>query len=170
MTEFQVQTRPDGDSRSRSVGAAKSRHRAEPVKQASALSRFAAGLGVPGRRAVFKGRATAQCVRFQEALDEVQRAAIVPVQLVAPVARLFFEQRLDLTHADLPEIDDIHEWRESRATPVAQSHDNGTEGNPIAAVLGPRDLIHHHPYHRCGQRAVRGIKSHVVWKVDKSGP
>ena len=48
MTEFQVQTRPDGVSHSHST---KSRHRAEPAKQASALSRLAAGLGITGRRA-----------------------------------------------------------------------------------------------------------------------
>lgn len=48
MTDFQVQTRPDGDSHSRST---KSRHRAEPATQGSALSRLATGLGITGRRA-----------------------------------------------------------------------------------------------------------------------
>ena len=48
MTEFQVKTRPDGDSQSRST---KSRHRAEPATQASALSRVASGLGITARRA-----------------------------------------------------------------------------------------------------------------------
>lgn len=49
MTETKVQTRPEGalpTSRS-----AHSRHRAEPARPASALSRFAAGLGSTGRRA-----------------------------------------------------------------------------------------------------------------------
>ncbi len=48
MTDFQVQTRPDGDSHSHST---KSRHRAEPAKQASALSRLATSLGITGHRA-----------------------------------------------------------------------------------------------------------------------
>ncbi|BCW69640.1 hypothetical protein [Arthrobacter sp. NicSoilB8] len=46
MTELQVQTRPDGVAHS-----TKSRHRAEPAKQASALSRLATGLGITGHRA-----------------------------------------------------------------------------------------------------------------------
>ena len=49
MTESKVQTRPEGASpKSRSTH---SRHRAEPARPASALSRFAAGLGSTGRRA-----------------------------------------------------------------------------------------------------------------------
>lgn len=49
MTDFKVQTRPEGASgTSRST---RSRHRAEAAKPASALSRFAAGLGSTGRRA-----------------------------------------------------------------------------------------------------------------------
>ena len=55
MTESQVQTRPDGVSNSRT---AKSRHRGNPAKQASALSRLAAGFGITGRRAAV---ATATC-------------------------------------------------------------------------------------------------------------
>jgi hypothetical protein len=47
MTEFQVQTRPDGVSHSRT---AKSRHRAEPAKKTSGLSRLTAGFGITGRR------------------------------------------------------------------------------------------------------------------------
>jgi hypothetical protein len=49
MTEFKVQTRPEGAlPKSRSTD---SRHRAEPARPASALSRFAAGIGSTGRRA-----------------------------------------------------------------------------------------------------------------------
>ena len=59
MTEFQVQTRPDGDSHSRST---KSRHRAEPATQASALSRLATGLGITGRRAAVITAACAMLV------------------------------------------------------------------------------------------------------------
>jgi outer membrane biosynthesis protein TonB len=55
MTEFQVQTRPDGVSDSRT---AKSRHRAETAKKTTALSRLAAGFGITGRRAAV---ATATC-------------------------------------------------------------------------------------------------------------
>ena len=98
MTEFQVQTRPDGDSRSRSVGAAKSRHRAEPVKQASALSRFAAGLGVTGRRAAV---VTAACALLlgggaaSQAAEPGAHTANVASQaatIADPLAKLNFER------------------------------------------------------------------------------
>ncbi|QCB95573.1 hypothetical protein E5206_00365 [Arthrobacter sp. PAMC25564] len=49
MTEFKVQPRPAGVVRKSRSKA--SRHRAEPAKPASALSRFAAGIGSTGRRA-----------------------------------------------------------------------------------------------------------------------
>ena len=98
MTEFQVQTRPDGGSHSRSVGAAKSRHRAEPVKQASALSRFAAGLGVTGRRAAV---VTAACALLLgggaagQAAEPGAHTANVASQaatIADPLAKLNFER------------------------------------------------------------------------------
>ena len=98
MTEFQVQTRPDGGSHSRPVGAAKSRHRAEPVKQASALSRFAAGLGVTGRRAAV---VTAACALLlgggaaSQAAEPGAHTANVASQaatIADPLAKLNFER------------------------------------------------------------------------------
>jgi len=98
MTEFQVQTRPDGGSLSRPVGAAKSRHRAEPVKQASALSRFAAGLGVTGRRAAV---VTAACALLlgggaaSQAAEPGAHTANVASQaatIADPLAKLNFER------------------------------------------------------------------------------
>ena len=47
-------------------------------------------------------------MRFQEAFNEFEGAAVIPMQLIAPVTRLFFEERLDLTNRGLPEIDDVH--------------------------------------------------------------
>ena len=97
MTEFQVQTRPDGGSHSRS-GAAKSRHRAEPAKRASALSRFAAGLGTTGRRA---GVVTAACALLlgggaaSQAAEPGAHTANVASQtatIADPLAKLNFER------------------------------------------------------------------------------
>ncbi|MGY2743777.1 hypothetical protein ACQCSU_14730 [Pseudarthrobacter sp. O4] len=60
MTEFKVQTRPDSAAgKSRSTH---SRHRAESAKPASALSRFAAGIGSTGRRAAVVATACAVLV------------------------------------------------------------------------------------------------------------
>ncbi|MDJ0353080.1 hypothetical protein [Pseudarthrobacter sp. PH31-O2] len=59
MTEFTVQTRPEGDVKRRSKP---SRHRAEPAKPASALSRFTTGLGSTGRRAAVVAAACAVLV------------------------------------------------------------------------------------------------------------
>jgi hypothetical protein len=47
-------------------------------------------------------------VGFQETFDEVERAAIIPMQLVVPVTSFFFEERLKLTNAGLTEVEDIH--------------------------------------------------------------
>src|SRR5262249_7441695 len=71
-----------------------------------------------------KGHASAERVRIEEALDEIQRAAIVPVQLVVPMTRFFFEKRLKLADAGLSKIDDVHGPR-SGAAPTALVHDNG---------------------------------------------
>lgn len=60
MTDFKVQTRPEGaPGPSRST---RSRHRAESTAPASALSRFAAGLGSTGRRAALAATACAVLV------------------------------------------------------------------------------------------------------------
>ena len=52
---------------------------------------------------------------FEKTFDEIERAAVVPMQLVAPVRRFFFEERLKLAHCGLAEINDIHEGEDRRA-------------------------------------------------------
>ena len=60
MTEFKAQTRPDGAARK--TLSEQSRHRAEPAKPASALSRFAKNFGSTGRRAAVVAAACAVLV------------------------------------------------------------------------------------------------------------
>jgi hypothetical protein len=60
MTDFKVSARPDGAAPTSPSKA--SRHRAGPPKPASALSRFAAGLGTHGRRAAIVATACAVLV------------------------------------------------------------------------------------------------------------
>ncbi|MFF2030624.1 hypothetical protein [Arthrobacter sp. NPDC058192] len=99
MTEFQVQTRPDGVSDSRT---AKTRHRAEPAKKTTALSRLAAGLGISSRRAAV---ATATCavllaggaaaVQAAETGAHATNAAGTEAATLAdPLPKLNFEQVL----------------------------------------------------------------------------
>ncbi len=64
--------------------------------------------GITGGGAIFKCDAAAERVCFQKTFDEVERAAIVPVQLVVPVSRFFLEQRLKLADAGLAKVEDIH--------------------------------------------------------------
>ena len=95
MTEFQVQPRPDGDSRSSST---KSRHRAEPATQASALSRLATGLGITGRRAAVITAACAMLVgggAAAQAAEPGAHTAKVGSQtatIADPLAKLNFER------------------------------------------------------------------------------
>src|SRR5438034_5345477 len=56
---------------------------------------------------------------FHEALNQFQRAAIVPMQFIAPVPRLFLEERLNLAYGGLSQVDDVH----SRADLVSPRHD-----------------------------------------------
>jgi hypothetical protein len=42
------------------------------------------------------------------------------MQFIAPVARFFFQQRLNLAHGGLAQIDDIHGQVEGGATPAAR--------------------------------------------------
>ena len=60
MTDFKAQTRRDGDARN--TRSEPSRHRAEPAKPASALSRFARNFGVTGRRTAVVAAACAVLV------------------------------------------------------------------------------------------------------------
>src|ERR1700743_2189166 len=48
-------------------------------------------------------------MRFQKTLDQIQRAAGIPMQLFAPVRRFFFQKRFQLAHCGLSKVDDIHE-------------------------------------------------------------
>ena len=50
---------------------------------------------IAGRDAVFEGYAAGQRVGIQEALNQIESAAIVPVQIIAPVASFFLKQRLE---------------------------------------------------------------------------
>ncbi len=65
--------------------------------------------GIPDGDAVFECDASGQGVRVQKAFDEFERAAVVPMQFVAPVPRFFFEKRLNLTDRSLSQVDDVHE-------------------------------------------------------------
>src|SRR6266852_5608545 len=58
--------------------------------------------------AVFESDAAAEGVGFEKTLDEVKRAAVVPMQLVMPVARFFLEERLELADTGLPKVENIH--------------------------------------------------------------
>jgi outer membrane biosynthesis protein TonB len=95
MTEFQVQPRPDGDSHSSSI---KSRHRAEPATQASALSRLATGLGITSRRAAVITAACAMLVgggAAAQAAEPGAHTAKVGSQTATsadPLAKLNFER------------------------------------------------------------------------------
>lgn len=60
MTEFKPKTRPDGVTKK--TRSEVSRHRAEPAKPASALSRFAQNFGTTGRRAAVVAAACAVLV------------------------------------------------------------------------------------------------------------
>lgn len=99
MTEFQVQTRPDGVSDSHT---AKSRHRAESAKKTTALSRLAAGLGISGRRAAI---ATATCAVLlaggaaagqaaEKGVHASNAAGTEAVTVANPLPKLNFEQVL----------------------------------------------------------------------------
>ena len=46
---------------------------------------------VTGGGAIFKSHATGQRVRLQKSLDQLQRAAIIPMQFIAPVERFLFQ-------------------------------------------------------------------------------
>ncbi len=64
--------------------------------------------GIAGGGAVFESDAAAEGVGFEKTLDEVERAAVVPMQLVMPVARFFLEERLELADTGLPKVENIH--------------------------------------------------------------
>src|SRR5260370_38948045 len=84
--------------------------------------------GITGSGTAFEGHATSESVGVQEALDEVERAAVIPMELIAPVARFFFEQRLNLTDRSLAQINDVHGGKDSGAAPAARVHHKGGMG------------------------------------------
>src|SRR5438874_11711874 len=59
-------------------------------------------------RAGLERYAACQRARFHEALDQLQRPAVIPMQFIAPVTRLFLEKRLNLTHGGLPQVDNVY--------------------------------------------------------------
>jgi hypothetical protein len=64
--------------------------------------------GIAHRDAVVKSHAARKSARLQEALDEVCRAAVVPVKFFAPMASFFEQQRLDLADSRLAQVNDVH--------------------------------------------------------------
>jgi len=64
--------------------------------------------GISGGDSVFKRDAAGQGVGIEEAFDEFESAAVVPMQFVAPVARFFFEERFNLADGGLTQIDNVH--------------------------------------------------------------
>src|SRR6266481_2021258 len=84
---------------------------------------------IAGGGAALEGHAAGEGVGVQEALDEVECAAVVPMELVAPVARFFFEQRLNLTDRSLAQIDDVHGGKDCGAAPAARIHHKGGTGS-----------------------------------------
>src|SRR6478609_9433751 len=105
MTELNVQARPEGASHSR---AARSRHRGEPAKQASALSRLVGGLRINGHRAAIVTVAGALLVgggAASQAAEPGAHAATVAAAETAtsadPLAKLNFE-RIQVTGSSTP--------------------------------------------------------------------
>ena len=64
--------------------------------------------GIADGGAIFEGYGTTECVRFEKAFDEIESAAVVPVQLVTPVGGFFLQERLKLAHGSLTEVNDVH--------------------------------------------------------------
>ena len=58
--------------------------------------------------ATLKRNAAGKRVGIQEALDQVERAAVIPMEFVAPMASFLKQQRLKLTDSRLAKVNDIH--------------------------------------------------------------
>src|SRR5215468_5843747 len=54
------------------------------------------------------GDAARERMGVEEAFDQIEGAAIIPVKLVAPMAGLLKQKRLKLTNGRLAQIDDVH--------------------------------------------------------------
>ena len=72
---------------------------------------------VAGSGAIFESHATGESVGVQEAFDEVERAAVIPMQLITPVPGLFFQERLNLADAGLSQVHDVHRRVEGGTVP-----------------------------------------------------
>ena len=59
-------------------------------------------------RAILEGHAAGKRTRLHEALDQLQCAAVIPMEFITPMPRLFLEERLNLADGSLPQVDDIH--------------------------------------------------------------
>jgi hypothetical protein len=60
-------------------------------------------------------------VGVQEALDQFQGAAVIPMEFIAPVPRFLFKERLELADRRLAQIDNIHVEADCHAAPAAQA-------------------------------------------------
>jgi hypothetical protein len=64
--------------------------------------------GIASGGAIFESDTSGESVGFEEALDEFEGTAIIPMKVIAPVAGFFFKKRLQLAYRGLTEIDDVH--------------------------------------------------------------
>src|SRR5262249_30811127 len=81
----------------------------QPAHQSLVLLEYVEA--VAGGLAVLHRGATSKRARVKELHDQVERAAVVPVQLFAPMPRLFLEQRLELAGVHLAQVHDGHGGR-----------------------------------------------------------
>ena len=64
--------------------------------------------GVADGGAAIESHAARQGVSVQETLNQFQRAAVVPMELIAPMVSLLMEEWLDLPNSRLAKVDDVH--------------------------------------------------------------
>src|SRR6516162_10764796 len=76
---------------------------------------------------VFDGHAAGERMGVEEALDQIEGAAIVPVKLVAPMTGLFEQERLKLADGRLAQVDNVH-WAGLTRGPRLHCHDSRFAG------------------------------------------
>ena len=64
---------------------------------------------VAHRRVVFHCHAAAQGVGIEETLDQFERASIIPMQFLTPMAGLLQKEGLQLSNSRLAKVDNVHE-------------------------------------------------------------
>jgi hypothetical protein len=64
---------------------------------------------IAGCSSVFIGHAAGKGMRLQEALNELQRPAIVPMEFIAPMEGFFFQQGFNLADCGLAQVYNVHE-------------------------------------------------------------